>query len=375
MKHLARFVGQATTILFIAALSISCGDSNVSSEGINFAILETLPESTSNKTLVGTTNTITFQIKNSGDREATKINLDLVSSSNDLLWEGGNYPGTSGDCASILLPDQTCTLAFKFTPTTSIPIDFEITGTYFDGIEEKEITLADTITGAMPAQLDFYPGSYNFGSVVSGTTSTTLFTIVNTGDWDASTVAGSITTPFSFTGGSYPGTLGTCATDLEAGASCQLEIEFASPYASATYTNNLTLTYDNGIGSTSNTATITGSSEVFVYIDTPVASTYINSTNQNVFEFSGRCSVDGDLVTLTFNGSTSVTTNCTSSRDWTYYADFTSAPLSGVADGVVSVQADHSTASPDTVSLNKDVIAPAAQTLLAWGGANPTNQT
>ncbi len=53
--------------------------------------------------------------------------------------------------------------------------------------------------------------------------------------------------PFSFTGGSYPGTNGSCADTLSPGGTCSIEIEVLS-LSSGTFLETLAFNYNDGIG-------------------------------------------------------------------------------------------------------------------------------
>jgi hypothetical protein len=71
--------------------------------------------------------------------------------------------------------------------------------------------------------------SYDFGPVPIGMPASHGFTLSNAGDGPAEGLAGQIAPPFSFSGGAWPGTTGTCGTVLEGGTACTLDVAFTPP--------------------------------------------------------------------------------------------------------------------------------------------------
>ena len=87
---------------------------------------------------------------------------------------------------------------------------------------------------------------------------TQSFTVTNTGEVAATSISESgLSTAFSFTGGSFPGTGGTCSSSLAAGSSCTLNVSFDTASAAA-YSSSITLDYDNGVTTTSSIRSLTG---------------------------------------------------------------------------------------------------------------------
>jgi glutamate-1-semialdehyde aminotransferase len=52
--------------------------------------------------------------------------------------------------------------------------------------------------------------------------------------------------PFNFYGGAYPGTGGTCAVTLSAGATCTIMVDF-SPVTTGVNSDSITLDYNDGV--------------------------------------------------------------------------------------------------------------------------------
>jgi hypothetical protein len=88
-----------------------------------------------------------------------------------------------------------------------------------------------------------------FGLLLLAGTQDEVLTVTNTGLGSASSLAAlPLAAPFSFAGGGYPGSGGTCGAVLAAGDSCNLVVRF-QPSAPATVVRELLLTYDPGDGS------------------------------------------------------------------------------------------------------------------------------
>lgn len=110
--------------------------------------------------------------------------------------------------------------------------------------------------------------TYNYGSIGISIATDKTFTVSNTGSLIATSMSASAFTNssvYSFKGGSYPGTGGTCSTDLAMGSSCTIVVT-ANNYnsnAGSTITVNLTTSgsniyySDSGCGTVITSTTIT----------------------------------------------------------------------------------------------------------------------
>src|SRR5687767_4887487 len=72
------------------------------------------------------------------------------------------------------------------------------------------------------------PLTYDFGTVVVGNTASKTFTVTNSGGSNATSVAGAaLAAPFSYTGGTYPGTGGTCGNSIPRnGGTCTVSVTY-----------------------------------------------------------------------------------------------------------------------------------------------------
>ena len=126
----------------------------------------------------------------------------------------------------------------------------------FQGCENPIVTQAPKAgeTGGTRSQqpadesrLVFSPNPISFGKVLVGNSKSMIVTVTNDGTIDAGSIYGDISAPFSFTGGSYPGTSGTCTTTLDPNQSCTIDVTF-SPTSLTTYNEVLGLVYDDNFG-------------------------------------------------------------------------------------------------------------------------------
>ena len=96
-------------------------------------------------------------------------------------------------------------------------------------------------TGISPASLAV-SGTSAFGSVTVGSSLNQVFTVTNSGQTAATSIAlTSLQTGFTFGGG-------TCSTSLGASSSCTVIVTF-TPSSTTSFSSSLSLTYNNGVAS------------------------------------------------------------------------------------------------------------------------------
>jgi len=108
-----------------------------------------------------------------------------------------------------------------------------------------------------PAVLAFADTStYDFGTIAVGGSADVTMSIVKSGFANATAVTEiSLAAPFSFKGGTFPGTGGTCTTTIT--AMCSIVVTFI-PTASVVSNDFVELQYNNGIATVSTSRAITG---------------------------------------------------------------------------------------------------------------------
>jgi hypothetical protein len=218
----------------------------------------------------GTTTDHTFTISNDGGAQATVI-ADGGSMGAGFAWKGGTFPGTGGTCGATLNKGATCDVVVTYTPAGGVLQSGTAQVSYFDGASAQVATRAVMGTPTSHAFLtvsEFFGvsfctncGPYDFGSFTTGTFSDHTFTVSNTGALGASAMAssGALAVPFTFKGGAYPGTGGTCGATLAIATSCTLVVTF-SPTAPVQSNSTLGVQYtDSGASPYSATRAVQGS--------------------------------------------------------------------------------------------------------------------
>jgi alpha-tubulin suppressor-like RCC1 family protein len=207
---------------------------------------------------VSTTTEYTFTVTNGGGSSATSMaSAALVS---PFSYKGGTYPGTGGSCNTTLGAGATCTIVVTFVPGATGGFADTITLSYNDGVSSVNSTRFLTGTGGAVANLSISDGAtYNYGAVVKGYSATKIFTVTNVGSATATAITGSaLAAPYSYLGGTFPGTGGSCTTSLGVAGTCTVYVKYA-PTTTATSPATLTLSYNDTSGVVNATRDLTGS--------------------------------------------------------------------------------------------------------------------
>jgi alpha-tubulin suppressor-like RCC1 family protein len=201
---------------------------------------------------VGNTHEISFTLANAGALYASNLVASGIAA--PFSFKGGTYPGTGGTCGNQLAPLATCSISLVYAPTSpgfttqDLRIDYETQGS-------PAFTTRQVLGTALNlAQLEFISpvqDPYDFGSSTIGSLgSTASFTLRNSGGQPVTQLSvGGLIAPFSFNGGSYPGTGGNCGSSLAAGATCTVSLRFL-PSSTGLHSSSLRADYDDGTGST-----------------------------------------------------------------------------------------------------------------------------
>ncbi len=195
----------------------------------------------------GSTSSIMMTLTNSGDTAATSMSADEMVA--PFGFTGGAYPGTGGDCGSSLKSGQTCNIELAFSPWTIAVFNDRITINYSSGVDNKTATRNVTGTGVAPALLSISgKNPYNFGlHLKNDNPESHTLVISNTGGTTATGISEvGMNSPFIFTGGAYPGTVGDCSTSLAPGASCKIDISYNPAVSNGVNKDSLELIYSDG---------------------------------------------------------------------------------------------------------------------------------
>ena len=128
-----------------------------------------------------------------------------------------------------------CTIEVEYTPSGSGVDNDTIVIDYNNGVSATTSHRQVTGNGQTPASLSIDGGpTYNFGSTGVGVPVTHIFNVTNSGDVNATGLSEvGLAPPYTFNGGSYPGTGGNCGDPIPNGV-CTIDIEF-NPAGSGTF--------------------------------------------------------------------------------------------------------------------------------------------
>ena len=215
-------------------------------------------------------------------------------------FKGGSYPGTGGTCPTSGGFPTSCKIVISFTPNALVNYNGSFNFNYSNGYQSILLTAALSGSGYPTAKLAFVASPYSFGQVIQTSSGEKTITVTNSGTDAATSMSFSaVTAPFRYKGGSFPGTAGTCDTSLAASQSCTLVMEFA-PTSVGVSSKSLTLSYQNGYGAASASATLSGEG---------LAQAIISMSGGNPYSF-GTTNIGGAIdksFTLTNAGSVSGT--------------------------------------------------------------------
>lgn len=194
---------------------------------------------------IGSSVEITLSFKNIGETSVTSLTGTGLAS--PFSFANGYFPGKGGTCSSSVSVGATCTMVLRFIPMVTSLSTERLEVFYFDGASRQVAGRDLVASGASPAVLTISDApKYNFGFVSPGTTVERFFTIANVGAVVATQMSlKNLDAPYSFVGGVYPGTGGTCAKTLAAGATCTVRVAFA-PQKEGEFSSVLHVNYSNG---------------------------------------------------------------------------------------------------------------------------------
>ena len=118
--------------------------------------------------------------------------------------------------------------------------------------------------------------TYSFGSIGTSISTDKTFSISNTGTGAASNIAGAAFTnaAFTFKGGTYPGTGGTCGTTLSSTSSCTIVVT-ANSASTGTINDTVTINYRNPT-----TATLSATRPITAtFVNTPTKLAWITTAS------------------------------------------------------------------------------------------------
>lgn len=250
------------------------------------------------------TNTdVELTLVNQGTKDATNIAVS-TSLSAPFSFLGGSYPGTGGTCPTGTLAAQTsCSIWVRYSPTvTGTFSGVFVLGYKSDGIAKTFSFGVQGSSGSATVSISGAP-LYTFANTLIGAVSSHTFTVTNSGALTARflTDAGTTVSPFSYKGGAYPGTGGTCAAELEATETCTLVVDF-SPTSSGLHTSPLAIGYVSSGTAGAAAISLQGSSgnAVLSITNSPLytyATTFTGATLDRTFTITNTGSFEATNIT------------------------------------------------------------------------------
>ena len=241
----------------------------------------------------------TFTLANSGGSQADTL-AGIIGTANFAFKDGG-FPGTGGNCTTVLLGSSSCNIVVSFVPQSVGSFTDNLVINYFDGLTGQSTSVGLTGVGVSPASLTISEAEpYDFGPQVVFSDTSHIFTITNSGGFPAGplnfTAFGN---DFKFTGGLFPGTGGDCTASIPGGSSCNIEVSFA-PVTVGIKSDNIEIDYFNGATTLNATRGITGDSR-------PPGRLDISETDPYDFGVVASGGVAEHTFTVTNNGGSPVT--------------------------------------------------------------------
>ena len=249
---------------------VSSGQTAVSAltaNSISVAVLTITPVSTVTlpSTAVGGTSTATtFTATNSGGSTATINTRSLTGTNNTDYFISGGTCSTSATVAA----GSTCTILVQFTPTASGTRTATLNLNYNNGatssVNATTVALTGTATTVGALTLT---GSGAFSNAVYDASSTAYATFVtitlqNSGGTAISSLQEGTTptqmaAPFSWKGGTFPGTGGSCTSSLAVSATCTVVLAF-TPTSNGSFSSTVRFAFNNGATTTSSSLALSG---------------------------------------------------------------------------------------------------------------------
>jgi hypothetical protein len=201
---------------------------NLQGDGFSQAVLaiDQGPTFDYGNVVTGTSSNQLFTVTNSGSVAATAMSGAGLAT--PFIFNGATYPGTSGDCGTTLAAGASCLIEVSFAPGGTGFASDTILIDYNDGVATQQASRNVQGNAVAPASLTISESDpYDFGLVATGGSNSHLFTVTNSGGFQATAISEvGLAAPFQFVGGSYPGTGGTCGTNLPPAGTCFLNISY-----------------------------------------------------------------------------------------------------------------------------------------------------
>lgn len=243
----------------------------------------------------------------------------------------GNGTPSGFTMVSSLVYDVTITP----TSTGAVTVNMAASAAADAGGNPSTVASQLTTTYQDPAVLTFADATtYDFGTVAKGGSADVIMVINKSGTPNATSVTEtSLSAPFAFKGGSYPGTGGTCGTTIS--GTCTIVVTF-TPTANGSWNDFVTLQYNNGTSTVSASRAITGTGVVLTPVKIAVSGAGGVTTNQCIPYTITSLTSDNQQANVSAAQSISLVVNNGSGTFYSNSACSSSTSSTSIASGTSS---------------------------------------
>lgn len=186
--------------------------------------------------LSGASHIVYLLITNNSQHVLENLNVHSLFGDN-LQFNGGIYPGRTGDCTQTLATGLTCSVALEITPTQSAISAYATVSYLANNRHQSKSLFLNGVTrdaGSISVQNLIFP------QTAIGTTNKEPLTLRNLSLTDTAqniTITQAVGSQFTITNP-------TACTSIPALGSCYLDVEFSPTYVLAQFFENITISYD-----------------------------------------------------------------------------------------------------------------------------------
>ena len=203
--------------------------------------------------LLGTTSSQTMTFYNSTSNDINNVTFSIPS------------PFTITSSCTSVLKKSSCLFTVNYNPSVAGNYNPNLLITYVDGTTTKSLTkglIASTLT---PASISTSSSSFNFNNVLLNTKKDQIFTLTNNGQVSATSFSVALA---GTNANQFPHTT-NCTNTLAASNSCQITVSF-NPAIEGTLSGSLNFYWNNGIASTGDSISLSGSGIDLLVVNNPI---------------------------------------------------------------------------------------------------------
>jgi uncharacterized delta-60 repeat protein len=245
---------------------------------------------------------VNVELKNLGLSAASAVVVQRVDNAGTQTESIVNV--TPAGCSQ-MNSASTCSIPLTILGNQVGPVLTKIQVSYVDSVGVSRANSIN-ITGSVDifSELLTSVGSYNFSEVFTTSVNEKVITLTNNGTTKITGIQGTfVGAGLSYKGGSYPGTGGTCALELNASQSCSVSLVYAPTQASV-LSGSFNLVYNNQFESRTVSVQLSGSARSVATLS--VSSNFVNLgkvrlNESSVFEilYTNNGDVPANLVSST----------------------------------------------------------------------------